>query len=106
MKCVHICPTGALLPIEQHETRMGMAVIDRHACVSWQNSGLLCKTCYNVCPFLDKAISMVEFRPHVDQKHCTGCGICTHACLVEKNDGSKAINITPAYATVKLPEIS
>ena len=106
MKCVHVCPTGALTPIEQSQTRMGLAVIDRHSCVSWNKSGLLCKTCYNVCPFIDKAIRMVEFRPHVDEKHCTGCGICTRACLVARSQGGKAINIHPIYSTIKLPEVS
>lgn len=105
MKCVHVCPTGALQPIEQHRTRMGVAVIDRHSCVSWQQSGLLCKTCFNVCPFINKAIRMVEFRPHIDPRDCTGCGICTHACLVERPDGSKAVNISPAYSIINLPEV-
>lgn len=105
MKCVHICPTGALQPLEQQETRMGLAVIDRHQCVAWQpDSLLMCKTCYNVCPFRDTAIRMEEYRPHVDQRYCTGCGICTHACLVSRARGGKAINIIPAYASITLPE--
>lgn len=106
MKCVHVCPTGALQPIEQHETRMGLAVIDKHSCVSWQQDSLLmCKTCYNVCPYRDKAIRMEEYRPHVDERYCTGCGICTHACLISREQGGKAINTVPAYATIKLPEV-
>lgn len=106
MKCVHVCPTGALRPIEQHQTRMGLAVVDKHSCVSWNNSGLLCKTCYNVCPFLDKAIIMTEFRPQVDSRYCTGCGICTRACLVSRENGGKAINVEPVYSTLQLPEIA
>lgn len=107
MKCVHVCPTGALKPIEQHATRMGLAVIDHHSCAAWQDNGLLCKTCYNVCPFRDKAIQMIEFKPHIIEKHCTGCGICTHGCLVtnENEPHIKAINIHPIYATIKLPEV-
>lgn len=105
MKCVHVCPTGALLPLEQHETRMGLAVIDRHTCVSWQKDSLLmCKTCYNVCPYRDTAIRMEEFKPYVDERYCTGCGICTNACLIQRKQGGKAINIKPIYATYKLPE--
>ena len=106
MKCVHVCPTGALEPLEQHETRMGLAVIDKHSCVAWQEDSLLmCKTCYNVCPYRDKAIRMEEYRPHVDERHCTGCGICTHACLVTRPQGGKAINTKPVYAIIKLPEV-
>lgn len=104
MKCVYVCPTGALTPLAQHRVRMGLAVIDRHTCVSWNGSGLLCKTCYNVCPFRDSAIVMKAFQPHVDEKHCTGCGICTHACLVAGEEGGKAINIHPVYSTIQLPE--
>jgi Pyruvate/2-oxoacid:ferredoxin oxidoreductase delta subunit len=84
-----------------------VAVIDHHTCVSWQpDSFLMCKTCYNVCPFRDTAIRMEEFRPHVDERYCTGCGICTNACLVDRKQGGKAINIKPIYATTKLPEVT
>ncbi len=104
MKCVHVCPTGALTPLEQHETRMGLAVVDRHSCVSWQEDSLLmCKTCYNVCPYPEKAITVHDYKPTVHAEHCTGCGICTQACLVNREMGGKAINIEPIYATVKLP---
>ncbi len=107
MKCVHVCPTGALQPVSQQDTRVGLAVIDQHSCVAWQpDSMLMCKTCYNVCPFRDAAIRLDEFRPVVNEKYCTGCGICTHACLVHREQGGKAININPVYATIKLPEIS
>ncbi len=107
MKCVQVCPTGALSRISQAETRMGLAVIDHHSCVSWQQDSLLmCKTCYNVCPFRDQAIRLEEFRPVVDERFCTGCGICTHACLVQREQGGKAINIKPIYAAIQLPEVS
>lgn len=106
MKCVHVCPTGALTPLAKHDTRMGLAVVDRHSCVSWQEDSLLmCRTCYNVCPFPNKAIHMVEYKPVVDENYCTGCGLCTHGCPVKRDKGGKAINIEPIYSTVKLPEI-
>lgn len=104
MKCVHVCPTGALRPLEQHETRMGLAAIDKHSCVSWRDEGLMCKTCYNVCPFIDKAVTFDNYRPEVVADHCTGCGICTYSCPITRPDGRKAINIEPVYSTIRLPE--
>jgi MauM/NapG family ferredoxin protein len=104
MKCVDVCPTGALQRVSQKETRMGMAVIDRHSCLSWDKK-ILCRTCYSVCPFMDKAMHLEDFKPVVDEEHCTGCGICTHACPVTREQGGKAINIEPVYAReFTLPE--
>ncbi|MBW2185925.1 MAG: 4Fe-4S dicluster domain-containing protein [Deltaproteobacteria bacterium] len=97
MKCVEICPSGALQKISQEKTRMGLAIVDQHSCVAWQDT-TLCRTCYSVCPFPDKAIRLEQFRPVVDERYCTGCGICTHACPVPRQSGGKAINIEPIYA--------
>ena len=93
MKCVEVCPTGTLRPISQEETRMGLAVINRRRCVTWLGQAL-CRTCYNVCPFKEKAIHLDQLRPVVDERFCTGCGLCTHGCPVNP----KAINIEPIYA--------
>lgn len=97
MKCVEICPSGALQRISQRRTRMGLAIVDQHSCVAWQDQ-ILCRTCYSVCPFPDSAIRLEQFKPIVDENHCTGCGICTHACPVSRPNGGKAINIEPIYA--------
>ncbi len=103
MKCVEVCPTGTLRPINQDETRMGLAVIDKHACVTWSQELALCRTCYNVCPFKEKAIKLDELRPVIIDKYCTGCGLCVHGCQVTQKNGKKAINVEPIYAfrTVK-----
>ncbi len=99
MKCVEVCPTGTLRHISQSETRMGLAVIDRYACMTWkENSLMLCRTCYNVCPFKEKAIKLDQLRPVVIKEFCTGCGMCTHGCPVTLANGMKAINIEPIYA--------
>lgn len=97
MKCVEICPSGALLKVAQDKTRMGLAVVDKHSCVSWKDE-ILCRTCYSVCPFQDIAIRLEQFRPVIDERYCTGCGICTHACPITRKNGGKAINIEPLYA--------
>lgn len=93
MKCVEVCPTGTLRPVSQEEVRMGVAVINKRRCVTWLGQAL-CRTCYNVCPFKEKAIHLDQLRPVVDERFCTGCGLCTHGCPLTP----KAINIEPIYA--------
>jgi len=100
MKCVEVCPTGTLLPIAKEATRMGLAVIDRMRCVTWKGESL-CHTCYNVCPYKEQAIRLDEFRPVIDEKACTGCGICVHGCPVSTEEGKKAVNIEPIYSGVR-----
>ncbi|MFP3984167.1 MAG: 4Fe-4S dicluster domain-containing protein [Desulfurivibrionaceae bacterium] len=97
MKCVMVCPTGTLRDIGQEETRMGLAIINKHRCYSW-NETSLCRTCYDVCPFKNEAIYLEGLKPVVNSEKCTGCGICTHACPKTADNGEKAINIDPVYA--------
>lgn len=94
MKCMKVCPTGALDPkvTEAKDVRMGLAVIDQNTClnflyykdelegVSATGTAQLCSTCYNVCPFTDKAIVMEKFILPVVTDQCTGCGICAEKC--------------------------
>jgi len=97
MKCVKVCPTGTLTPLHQTKVRMGLAVVDKLACVSWKGD-VLCRTCYNVCPFPNAAIRLDDFRPVIDETRCTGCGLCVHGCPVTRSDGFRAINIEPIYS--------
>lgn len=100
MKCVEVCPTGSLQPVGQAETRMGLAIINTFHCVTWSGK-TLCRTCYDKCPFPEKAIRLEQLKPVVDESGCTGCGLCTHACPISTDDGHKAINIEPIYAREK-----
>lgn len=101
MKCVDVCPTGSLTRVEQKQTRMGLAVINKFHCTAW-NDTIMCRTCYDKCPFQEQAIRLDQLRPVVDEKVCTGCGMCTNACPVTVEDGSKAINVEPLYAWKKV----
>ncbi len=101
MKCVDVCPTGSLKRVKQEDTRMGLAVINTFTCLAYEGI-TLCRTCYDKCPYTEKAIRLDQLRPVVDEKHCTGCGMCTNACPVTSKDGTKAINIEPIYAQEKV----
>ncbi len=101
MKCVDVCPTGSLKRVTQSETRMGLAIINTFECVTWSEK-TLCRTCYDKCPFPQKAIRLEQLKPVIDASACTGCGLCTHACPITTAKGRKAINIEPLYARKKV----
>ena len=101
--CIPNCPTNALDHSLKDITkaRMGLAVlIDQETCIAFQ--GLRCEVCYNVCPVRGKAITL-EFQPNkrsgrhalfipvVHSEHCTGCGLCEKACILER----EAIKVLP-----------
>ena len=93
--CVVACPTGALNHSLTNidDARMGLAVlIDEENCLNFQ--GLRCDVCYRICPAIDKAITLelesnmrsgkhAVFIPTVHSDHCTGCGKCERACVLE-----------------------
>jgi len=101
--CVKACPTGALdHSLEDIDNaRMGLAVlIDEENCLNFQ--GLRCDVCYRICPAIDKAITLemlhnvrsgkhAMFIPTVHSDHCTGCGKCERACVLEVS----AIRVLP-----------
>lgn len=101
MKCVDVCPTGSLQRVKQDKTRMGLAVINTFNCLAYEGI-TLCRTCYDKCPFMEKAIRLEQLRPVIDENHCTGCGMCTNACPETDKHGRKAINIEPIYAREKV----
>jgi ferredoxin-type protein NapG len=93
--CVKACPTSALDKelTDIDKSRMGLAVlIDQETCLNFL--GLRCDVCYRVCPLIDEAITLemlhnqrsgkhALFLPVVHSEHCTGCGKCEHACVLE-----------------------
>lgn len=103
--CVVACPTGALdhSLTDINKARMGLAVlIDQEGCVAFQ--GLRCEVCFNVCPVRGDAITLeaqsntrtgmhARFIPVVHSDHCTGCGKCEEACIVDKESAIKVVPI-------------
>ncbi len=93
--CAKACPSGALdrTMSDIAKARMGLAVLaGRETCLALQ--GLRCEVCYNACPVTGKAITLeyrinertgvhAVFEPVVHSDHCTGCGKCEHACVLD-----------------------
>lgn len=85
--CSQVCSTQAIQPFEIEDKTyifMGTAVIDRSACIAW-NSDKPCLVCDEYCSYHAlhwKTVDGVR-RPFVDQKKCTGCGICESACPIQ-----------------------
>ncbi len=82
--CTQVCPTGALRflkPAEKQQTAIGLARIDKKACIAWEKGGF-CVVCQEFCPY--QAIIEVEHRgvkcPIVDEDKCRGCGACESQC--------------------------
>lgn len=96
--CGRICPTSAIrnLPLEEKTyAKIGTAVIDRSRCIAWEQDKV-CLICDEACPY--NAISSLNetirgttlLRPFVDERICTGCGLCETQCPIE---GESAIQI-------------
>jgi MauM/NapG family ferredoxin protein len=89
--CGQVCPTSAIrkLPLEEKTyVKMGTAVIDRARCIAWEQDKV-CLICDEACPY--NAISSLNetirgttlLRPFVDERICTGCGLCEARCPIE-----------------------
>ena len=94
LECGKACPTGAILPIEKkQDAKMGIAIVDERLCVSHNGSGV-CGACFTVCPLRGKAITQaIRNAPEVHDEHCTGCGLCEYACIVDERPGLRAIMV-------------
>ncbi len=99
-RCGQVCPTMAIRPLPLEEKSyacIGTARIDRSRCIAWEQNRL-CLICDEICPY--GAIYFQEVvdetgcspRPFIDERVCTGCGLCEQKCPV---DGEAAIVVTP-----------
>ncbi len=106
--CVAACPTGALRPSLRKigDARMGVAELGApERCLSYSGAAY-CNSCYWACPIAGTAIRMKQvrtkgggfFMPVVDADHCTGCGLCEQACVLE---GDAAITVRANHAVAR-----
>ena len=100
--CGNTCPTGAIRRLtldRKHDTRLGLAVIDRGTCIAWAQNRQ-CIVCREHCPIPGKAIKIIQdkvgavtvLKPVVDKTLCVGCGICQNKCPVRP---VRAIRVSP-----------
>lgn len=96
--CGRICPTKAIrnLPLQEKTyVKIGTAVIDRSRCLAWEQN-ITCLICDEACPYnainnFNETIQNITIgRPFVDERLCTGCGICETRCPIE---GRSAIEV-------------
>jgi ferredoxin-type protein NapG len=100
--CAAVCPSGALeKDTDIADARMGLAVlVDQENCLAFR--GLRCEACYRACPVIGDAITLeyevnqqtrrhANFLPVVHAEACTGCGMCEHACVMQR----PAIRVLP-----------
>ena len=105
--CGDVCPTHAIRPFswqdKRYKIKMGLANVNQSTCVAW-NGGRDCVVCAEVCPYsavvfrdkFDDGLAKDATRPitdpgnkgrskrvpTVDEKLCTGCGLCEYHCPV------------------------
>jgi ferredoxin-type protein NapG len=78
--CQSVCPTGAIVKVEEKLVRIGRSRVNERTCLAWR--GNPCLVCYERCRF--NAISLDRERPVVRADRCTGCGACEETCPTRK----------------------
>ncbi|MBI2945138.1 MAG: 4Fe-4S dicluster domain-containing protein [Candidatus Wallbacteria bacterium] len=81
LPCIGACPSGALRPIPLEQVRIGIARLDPARCIAFH--GQDCHVCLDVCPLPGKAIAIEAGRPAILDARCTGCGVCSFACVAQ-----------------------
>jgi MauM/NapG family ferredoxin protein len=91
LSCMHVCPSGALLPQIVDYIDMGVAVWHEGVCL--RSNGQECTICVDRCPVGAKALGLEDGRVVV-REGCTGCGVCQHDCPTNP----KSITVLPKSA--------
>ena len=78
LKCMSVCPSGALLPTSINDIDMGTAVWHSSSCL--RTSGDSCTICIDKCPLGSAAIELKAGRVAVYPLGCIGCGVCQQQC--------------------------
>jgi ferredoxin-type protein NapG len=78
LKCMSVCPSGALVPTGINDIDMGTAVWWEENCV--RPGGQDCRICVDHCPLGTAAIELKGNDVAVNPHGCIGCGICQQDC--------------------------
>jgi ferredoxin-type protein NapG len=82
LRCTHVCPSGALIPVYvNRDVVMGTAVVDEQRCLTW--TGQACDKCMKQCPAPGAIVAGDDGRIRIDADTCVGCGLCEHVCPTE-----------------------
>jgi MauM/NapG family ferredoxin protein len=99
--CGQVCPTGAIRPLAPEEktwAKIGTAFVLRHKCLAFEFDQS-CLVCDEVCPYDAIRLERMENRhvavPLVDERRCSGCGLCHFHCPVRP---ASAIVVEPVGA--------
>ena len=92
LKCMHVCPTGALVPTILDQVDMGTAFWNESICV--RSRGEDCTICIDHCPVGTAALELVDGKVKVHEDGCSGCGVCQHRCPTDP----KSIIVIPKAA--------
>jgi ferredoxin len=92
LRCMTVCPSGALLPTPIEQIKMGTAEWYPSTCV--RPHGQDCTICVDHCPVGPTAITATERDIHV-HAGCVGCGVCQHECPTNP----KSIVVLPIAAS-------
>ncbi|MCF6092646.1 4Fe-4S dicluster domain-containing protein [Microaerobacter geothermalis] len=84
MKCVEVCPTGALSPTPKEKVKLGVAKINPSRCFAWKGEQP-CDYCKVFCPLEEKAVKIEDGKPFIIPERCNGCGECKHYCVSGKD---------------------
>ncbi len=86
IRCLEVCPTGAILPLEKETkmlTQLGITKFVKDNCIVHTDK-TDCGACSEHCP--TKAVKMIPYEdtelviPEVTNEICIGCGACEFAC--------------------------
>jgi len=81
LPCIDACQSKAL--IKNNTINIGIAVINKDECFAYNEN--FCQACVTNCPE-PGAIAMNEInQPIINEKACTGCGVCVYSCTKEKS---------------------
>ncbi|QDT05402.1 quinol dehydrogenase periplasmic component [Rubripirellula lacrimiformis] len=92
--CIASCDAGVL--IDNIPPIMGTARVTPHLCLAYHST--TCTVCSERCP-VERAITVSDGKPSVNEDVCTGCGVCRYVCPAPEN----AILLMPAFSRPGIP---